>query len=846
MTAPPAQSQHLHAPALQACVQEAVAEGAGLARRWVIGLLAELKVQESAARNYREKTAVSEAIKAMATHQAGVEAGFVAQWAQAIQEALKGHAPGGALRKSLSQVRFDELELMDDDQVQATVETARVLQAVQVSSDLALGELTARLSRAQGLGAVRVDHNPFRPDVVIQALTRALESQIDSVAVRSQWLQHGSKALAAELDLLYRHLGRLLDEKGVRPADYARVVGVPTASAGTAAGSAGARGGSGGRSPSPSQGGGRADPLPSHAEANQGFYANQVEPVRGVAHSAPGARQPQSRPMDFQPSSLFTLSHLHQLLLSASPELEPATGTHAGGVPRQRRGTTAPVANAPRPQEAAVVASEALPDVYLGPDRRRRPRGTPTGAGGREAAEAAEAADSTGADAAQPNPLANLAEEVVGMMLDGIASDERLLPPVRAELRRLRPLLLRVAQETPRFFADRNNPARCLLDEVTQQGLAFSSEDSSGFDVFMVALRQVVQGLLQADSPAVELLERAMHALLATGSAVGGGADGLLAQERAVAALLKAEQRFLLADKVAAEIRARKEYRRAPAVLQGFLTGPWSQVVASARLDPAAGSSRTGQLPADVRYMDLISDLTWSCLPEVAGRNRSRLVRVIPLLLRNLREGLQTIGYPQERSCDFFNQLMQLQEAALKAVPVDVPADAGVQAPGPAAQVEAILRERSAAKSAAPVEPWVSPQESQDTGFMDMPDDDPPPSDFADTQPMSDANWDISVPEEPAPAPDLVLGSWIEMRQATGDWQRARLVWASPHGTMYLFSVNGKPSVSMTRRNFQSLVQRQRARCVAVQSMVDDALDNVMDAAVRNSVARTDPTRRVD
>lgn len=853
--APEPRTANPHAHALQACVHEAVAEGAGLVRRWVAGVVAELRLQESGARSYREKTEISQAIQAMATHQAGVEAAFVGQWEQAIQHVLKGGvaAQGVVMRKSLAQVRFDELELMDDDQVQATVETARVLQAVQVSSEQALNELTARLCRAQGLGVVKVDHNPFRPEVVVQALSRTLEAQCRSTAVRSLWLQHGSRTLASELDVLYRHLGRLLDGMGVRPADYARVVSAPGLPASGGVGAGMARG-----SPRPATGGAvRLAPGDEGAERAHGFYANQVDPVRG-AHQ--GTSGPSGDVVaDFQPSSLFTLSHLHQLLLSGANGTSVESGASgssgvggsggaSGGDPADGlvggRSAGAPLVQSIAPQAGQLAAgsgaasnwrlpadaadSVPLPDIYLGPDRRRRPRGLPV------ATVEATPSGPGKADAAQ---LADLAEEVVGFMLDGLASDGRLLAPVRAELRRLRPLLLRVAREDPRFFADRHNPARCLLDEVIAQSLAFVSEDSEGFATFLGSLRQVVQGLLQADSPAAELLARAMHALQATRTAAVGGEDGLQAHERAVAALIKAEQRFLLAEKVAEEIRERKDVRRAPQVLQRFLTGPWSQVVASARLVAGSHSVRAGQLPAEVRYFDLISDLAWTCAPEVAGRNRVRLVRVIPLLLRNLREGLHSIGYPQEKSCEFFNQLMVLQEAALKAsltTGPSVAASADGPAGGEAPESPAPMRTET-----VKAQPWVSPQESADTGFMDLPDEDPPPSDFVDTQPMSPANWDVAEPVEPPEVPDLVPGSWIELLQPSGEWQRAQLVWSSPHGTMYLFSMAAKPSVSMTRRNFQALVQRQRARCVAVQSVVDDALDHVMDAAVRNSVTRS-------
>lgn len=806
-----------HALALHACVQEAVAEGAGLVRRWVKGLQAELALQESAARSSRDKTALAEAIKTMISHQAGVESVFVAHWEQAIREALQGVAVGQGVvaRRALSQLRFDDLELMDDSQVQAAVESARVLQAVQASSEIAMRDLTARVCRAQGLVAVKEDQNPFRPEVVVQALSRTLERLCGTASVRSLWLQHGSLTLAAELELLYRHLARLLDLQGVRPAEYAPASEVLSAGAGPQA-LPNRFGGWGGGAES-----GRANA--QHAAhgsvAPQGFYADRHEPMRVAPLTQP------DQPTDFQPSSLFTLSDLHQLLLSSAPEL--ATGDHPQPAALQgpqgvgsgsdqgahREGGQAAPPDGGEPALAGAGASGSPLTPYLGPDRRRRQRNLTT---------SADVPVVSGAvDAAQ---LVLLGQEVVGMMLDGIASDDRLLPPVRTELRRLRPLFLRVVQEDPRFFADRRNPARCLLDEVTQQGMSFSSEDSGGFAVFLTALEQVVGGLLQADSPAAELLERAMLALQATAVSQHSANDGQN-QARAVAALLKAEQRFLLAEQVAQEIRSLKEYRVAPPLLRQFLSGPWSQVVAFARLEPSSDSDREGQMPAEVRYTELISDLTWSCLPEVAGNNRSRLVRVIPLLLRNLREGLQSIGYPQERANDFFAKLMQLQESALKAV-----------GPSPDSRVRGT-------PTRSPPQPWVSPQERRDTGFMNMPEDDAEEgvqhTDFAETHPMSDANWHISMPVAPPDGPDLVLGSWVELLQPSGAWQRARLRWASPHGTMYLFSISGQPSVSMTRHHFNALLQRQQARCVAVQSMVDDALDSVMNTAVRNSMVRS-------
>src|SRR5690606_36419887 len=117
--------------------------------------------------------------------------------------------------------------------------------------------------------------------------------------------------------------------------------------------------------------------------------------------------------------------------------------------------------------------------------------------------------------------------------------------------------------------------------------------------------------------------------------------------------LFKVEQRNLLADRVVIEMQARNDFARAPGVVRRFLEGPWAQGVAQARLGMSEGDSTRGTASAH-RFMDVLPDLLWSSQLALASRNRPRLVRVIPGVLRTLREGLYAIDYPRERSEAFF------------------------------------------------------------------------------------------------------------------------------------------------------------------------------------------------
>ena len=285
------------------------------------------------------------------------------------------------------------------------------------------------------------------------------------------------------------------------------------------------------------------------------------------------------------------------------------------------------------------------------------------------------------------------------------------------------------------------------------------------------------------------------------------------------ALLLQAEQRNLLAAKVSRQLRARPDGAGAAREIAGFVTGPWAQVIAQARLgDPAASADPGG-------YTGLLSDLLWSAQPQLASGNRARLTRVAPLLLEKIREGLASIDYPAAESRRFIDLLVVMQQKAL------VPA--GAQ-PAPMTREE--LDSWFAPASADGGSPWLAPGEAQESGFMET-------HQAADRQPLYQptegaagvtpgADWLDAVPT--LGAEGLQPGAWVEMLME-GQWSRLQLTWASPHGTLFMFTDAVGRSHSMTRRLLDQLVAAQGLHLISDQAVVDGALDAVARVAVRNS-----------
>lgn len=101
---------------------------------------------------------------------------------------------------------------------------------------------------------------------------------------------------------------------------------------------------------------------------------------------------------------------------------------------------------------------------------------------------------------------------------------------------------------------------------------------------------------------------------------------------------------------------------------------------------------------------------------------------------------------------------------------------------------------------------------------------------FTATQPPQDGD---EMPE--LPVDHFQPGAWVEMMTAQG-WQRFQVTWASPHGTLFMFTGKGGTPQSMTRRLLAKMLQAGTLKPISAQAVVDGALDAVAERALRNSL----------
>ena len=407
-----------------------------------------------------------------------------------------------------------------------------------------------------------------------------------------------------------------------------------------------------------------------------------------------------------------------------------------------------------------------------------------------------------------------LGEEVVRMMLENLMEDRRLMPKVRQSLKTLEPVLIKLSQRDPRFFSESQHPARQFMDRITSRSLAFPQEDDPRFGRFQKALENAVNVLEGGEGDAASFT-RVLRKL--EEGWTRDEQDQRQRAEEAARSLLHAEQRNLLAERMAADFAERVKDKKIPEMVVSFLQGPWAQVVAESQLQCVDGTVDTDG------YMGLVDDLIWSVQLRLARRNRAKLVGLVPGMLVTMRQGLQLISYPEERIPVFFDALITYHEQAFEAAK---PVAGDVAPEAVEAGHDSVLAATDPRDLMPPDAMWMANDEAADSGYLQAADSRMPVEDDAPEVPDEGMAQDWT-------AQSLVTGSWVDLALA-GQWVRAQLTWASPHRTLFMFISGSGMAHSMSRRTMDRLKDKGLILFVSDGRVLDNALDAVAQAALRS------------
>jgi hypothetical protein len=763
----------------RACVVNAVREGESLMQQLVTVARGALTTQENELRDIARRNLASDALRLLNQHEAALLKGYPMALLEVFAD---GPEPARTSKADATGLDFGELSLVDDDEVQAQVELSRAQQLAVHATEAVLSELNGLVSSAQGLRRVHPERNPLRPENYIRALQQVIADTGVATPIREAWMQPMRTQLGDLLVDVYKRAAQSLREQGVQPVGFGAAPG-----GSNGYGPPGRSAYGGGYAAQGSQWGG------AHSGHGAGYGGGTgYGPPTGYGRSSWAAADPGMTGLAAEAEeALLTVGILRQMLAGGGdpfesvrapmPMAQAGLATRGGAESASYSTQGAPISG--HYTHMNVAAAEAMEDIA----QLERLVGRLAGSSqpgyapsGHSAPRSLYGVTYGAAEEASPAQAA----EVVARMVENIAQDSRLLPPVQQAVQRMEPAIRQLVRHDVRFFSDANHPARRLLDEVTQRSLAYTDVNASGFRSYMRLVQQAVDHLAQKEITSATPFEAVLKALE---SAWAQQEKKLQARREAEQqALLQAEQREMLAEKIAANIQKLPGVDHVPADILNFATGPWARVAAQAQVQqPGAEGGDPGG------YLAVVPELFWSVQPALVGSDKDRLVDAIPSMLAKLRQGLQSIDHPAQEINALIERLVLLHQQVLDAA--ELASQQAALDADPSLETGEALLEQEATSSVAGL----------------------------------DVNLEDSAPSaSPEPEEDedpFYIGAWVDL-VTNGKVVRTQLTWASPHNTLFLFTGADGSTQSMTRRMRDKLAAEGLLRILPRQHVVDRAI----------------------
>ena len=220
-------------PQLTALLQEAAGQGLTLMDELLREAREALQRQIEQTRDLFERDVRARVVSALALAAPELRQRYPQALREAFERELGDNPTTTILDTGPSSIGFDQLELMDEQQVQERISAVRGLQQVLLESESELAELNALVSGLLGFDQVRAERNPLRPEIYLDALQGLINELQGDALARSRWTQVMLPLLGKHLRAVYQQLLRRLRQQRVQPARYAiqRPAGGPAARA---------------------------------------------------------------------------------------------------------------------------------------------------------------------------------------------------------------------------------------------------------------------------------------------------------------------------------------------------------------------------------------------------------------------------------------------------------------------------------------------------------------------------------------------------------------------------------------------------------------------------------------
>jgi len=377
--------------------------------------------------------------------------------------------------------------------------------------------------------------------------------------------------------------------------------------------------------------------------------------------------------------------------------------------------------------------------------------------------------------------------DVIGMLFDFILDDGNVPDSMKALLGRLQIPMLKVAVLDRSFFANKQHPARRLLNTLARAAMAWVDDgDRSGKSLYG-RIESAVSRILSDFSDDVSLFDDIYDDF---NNFVEREARGAEVAEERINQVTRGQEQLLIARRRVAEVL--NDFRVAqpdlPLPVVNILREGWHDVMLLAFL-------REGEESAAWQHAHTaVEELIWSVQPKTEVTDRQHLLKAIPDLLKKLRDGLNNISFDQHRAGQLFKELQTCHIAALRGESETLETE----------QLEEVIPEVLKAEP----EPEI----------------------------IEDEHYDRALA--------LEVGQWLEWQGEDDAWVRGKLSWRSEVSNNCIFvNRKGMKVAEMVSNDVAILFRANSARLLEdlEKPLMDRAL-NAMLGALKDTSAEPSPT----
>ncbi len=266
---------------------------------------------------------------------------------------------------------------------------------------------------------------------------------------------------------------------------------------------------------------------------------------------------------------------------------------------------------------------------------------------------------------AATSPVERATIEVVALLFQSILTEERIPAVVRVWFARLQMPVLRVAVSEPDFFATADHPARRLIDRMGASVMGFDVTGYQPANTLEKEIKRVVQVVEAYPDTGRRVFQTVLteferfldHYFKNENEASRKGVS--LAQQ--------VEQRETLAIQYTIELRKMLNEVPVQEGVREFLFHVWADVLATMAVKSGLQGDETRLIKRTA------ADLIWSASAKVSRNERAEVIRRLPDLLKNLRDGMLHAGIAVDKQEQHIQELNSALAVAFTAKTAAIP-----------------------------------------------------------------------------------------------------------------------------------------------------------------------------